>query len=205
MCDEIIRDKLNIKWAATTRVDTLEEDTIRKMKEAGCYLLGLGIESGSQEILDNAKKKQTIGDIEKAVAMCKRVKLQTMGHFIFGLPGETKETAQKTIDFMLGLGLDFMQAYSAVPYPKTEFGKMALEKGWVSADKWSQYDFGGNSIVNTDTMTAEDTTYFRQKAFRSFYFRPFYVFRKVFRNFSLLSLMRLSRFFEWMNLGRKRI
>lgn len=200
LCDELIKNQLNINWAATTRTDTLDEETLRKMKEAGCYLLGLGIESGNQEILDNAKKKQTIEGIRKAVEMCKRVQLQTMGHFIFGLPGETKETAQKTIDFMLDLGLDFMQAYCAVPYPKTEFGNLAREKGWVCGTTWSEYDFGGDSIVNADTISAKDTTYYRQKAFRSFYFRPTYIVKKVIKNFSFLQILRLSKFFEWINI-----
>ena len=199
LCDALLENQLNIRWAATTRVDTLDEETLRKMKEAGCYLLGLGIESGNQEILDAAKKKQTIEGIKKAVAMCKRVKLQTMGHFIFGLPGETRQTAQKTIDFMLGLGLDYMQAYCAVPYPKTEFGKIALEKGWVSTFEWAKYDFGGDSIVDTDLISAKDTTYYRKKAFRSFYFRPVYVVRKVITNFSFKQLFKLSRFLEWMD------
>jgi len=199
LCDAIIKNQLNIRWAATTRVDTLDETTLVKMKAAGCYLLGLGIESGNQEILDTAKKRQTLDDIQKAVAMCKRVKLQTMGHLIFGLPGETRQTAQTTIDFMLSLGLDYVQAYCAVPYPKTEFGTMARDKGWVVADRWSQYDFGGDSIVAMDTMTQQETTYFRKKAFRSFYFRPTYILKKVIQEFSLKQLFRLFRFFEWMN------
>jgi anaerobic magnesium-protoporphyrin IX monomethyl ester cyclase len=200
LCDALLEEQINIRWAATTRVDTLDEETLRKMKDAGCYLLGLGIESGNQEILDAAKKKQTIEGIKQAVELCKKVKLQTMGHFIFGLPGETRQTAQKTIDFMLGLGLDYMQAYCAVPYPKTEFGRIALEKGWVSTLDWVKYDFGGDSIVNTDTMSAKETTYYRKKAFRSFYFRPMYAFKKVITNVSFQQIFKLSRFLEWMGL-----
>jgi anaerobic magnesium-protoporphyrin IX monomethyl ester cyclase len=128
------------------------------------------------------------------------VKLQTMGHFIFGLPGETRQTAQRTIDFMLSLGLDYMQAYCAVPYPKTEFGKIALERGWVSTFEWAKYDFGGDSIVNTDKISAEETTYYRKKAFRSFYFRPMYAVKKVITNVSIKQIFKLSRFLEWMGL-----
>ena len=200
LCEALQENRLNIRWAATTRIDTLDEETLRMMKQAGCYLLGLGIESGSQDILDAARKKQTIAGIRNAVEMCKRVQLQTMGHFIFGLPGETPQTAQATIDFMLGLGLDYMQAYCAVPYPKTEFGKLALDNGWVSTFEWSKYDFGGDSIVDTETMSAKQTTYYRQKAFRSFYFRPVYIAKKVIANVSFKQIFKLSRFFEWMNL-----
>jgi radical SAM superfamily enzyme YgiQ (UPF0313 family) len=129
LCQAILDNGFSFKWAATTRVGLLEEDLLRLMKQAGCYLLGLGIESGVQEILDGAKKKQTLEDIRRAVALCKKAGIKTMGHFIFGLPGETRETAEQTIKFMLSLDLDYMQSYCAVPYPKTEFGNLAKEKG----------------------------------------------------------------------------
>lgn len=202
LCDAFEANNLDIKWAATTRVDAINEKSLMKMKQSGCYLIGLGIESGNQGVLDNAKKGQTIEDIRRAVALSKKVGIKTMGHFIFGLPGETRQTAQETIDFMLGLGLDFIQSYCAVPYPKTEFGELAKKNGWVSVTKWSRYDFGGDSIVNTDTMTAKDTTYYRDKAFRSFYLRPLFLIRKFFGDFSIFQLFRLSRFFEWMHISK---
>lgn len=204
LCNEIIKKGLNIKWAATTRVDTINEEVISKMKEAGCYLIGLGIESGDQKILDTAQKGQTIKDIKKAVVVCKKFKIKTMGHFIFGLPGETKKTANKTIKFMCKLGLDFMQAYCAVPYPKTEFGKMAKEKDWINAKQWSMYDFGGDSIVSTETISAKDITHFRQKAFRRFYYRPLFILKKFFNDISIHQLIKISIFFDWI-IRNKRI
>jgi len=200
-CDELKKNNLNIKWAATTRVDTLDEATLRKMKDSGCYLLGLGIESGCQEILDNAKKKQTIEGIREAVALCKKVKLQTMGHFIFGLPGETKETAEKTIDFMVDLGIDFMQAYCAVPYPKTELGELAFKEGWVTETRWSKYDFGGDCIINNGSLTAQEVTAFREKAFRRFYFRPTFIVKKFFTNISIRQIFQITKFVDWIKSG----
>jgi len=199
LCKAFRDNELAIRWAATTRVDTLDESTLRLMKDSGCYLLGLGIESSSQTILDNAKKRQSIDDIRRAVALCKKVGLQTMGHFIFGLPGETRQTAQATINFMLELGLDFVQAYCAVPYPKTEFGDMARARGWVKESDWSKYDFGGDSIVRTEQLTPEEVTCFRKKAFRAFYYRPLFIIKKFFKNISIFQLLRITRFSEWMN------
>jgi radical SAM superfamily enzyme YgiQ (UPF0313 family) len=198
VCQAIEEAGLKIQWAATTRVTSVQEDVLRAMKRAGCYLLGLGVESGSQTILDNAKKRQTTEDVRRAVACCKKVGIQTMGHFIFGLPGESKETAEQTIRFMLDLDLDYMQCYCAVPYPKTELGELAKAKGWVRADRWSQYDFGGDSIMNTDQLTCEEVTLFRKKAFRRFYFRPLYVFRQMFRHLSMAQWLRMLKFVDWM-------
>ncbi len=202
LCNAMIENKFDFQWAATTRVGLLDEELLRKMKAAGCYLLGLGIESGVQEILDNAKKKQTLEDIRRAVALCKKVGIRTMGHFIFGLPGETRETAEKTIQFLLGLDLDYMQSYCAVPYPKTEFGAMAKEKGWIRTVPWSQYDFGGTSIVDMGTLTPEDVTYFRERAFKKFYYRPLYLIKKI-REFSFRQLFTLSKFTRWMRSKKK--
>jgi radical SAM superfamily enzyme YgiQ (UPF0313 family) len=197
LCDEILKNNLSINWAATTRVDRLDEEMAKAMKKAGCYLLGLGIESGVQAILENAKKKQTIADIRRTVDLCKKVGIKTMGHFIFGLPGETKETANKTIRFMTKLGLNYMQCYCAVPYPKTELGELAKKHNWVRAEKWSQYDFGGDSILHTGTMTPKDISYFRRKAFRHFYFRPLFIL-KTLRETKIRRLFNLLKFAKWI-------
>ncbi len=204
ICEAMMKNNLSTRWAATTRVGLLDEVLLGAMKKAGCYLLGLGVESASQEILNNVKKKQTVEEIKRAVALCKKAGIQTMGHFIFGLPGETEETAENTIRFMKRLGLDYMQSYCAVPYPKTEFGELAKEKGWIGVNRWSQYDFGGTSIVNIGTISPERVTHFREKAFRSFYFRPFYLLRKIFGQLSISQWFRLLNFKDWMNSRKER-
>lgn len=198
LCDAISKNNLSISWAATTRVDRLDEEIVTAMKNAGCYLLGLGIESGVQSILDTAKKKQNTADIKRAVKLCKKTGLKTMGHFIFGLPGETRETANQTIKFMSKLGLNYMQCYCAVPYPKTELGNLAKKNNWVRAEKWSQYDFGGESILHTDTMTPEDVSYFRRKAFRRFYFNPLFILRTI-KETKIRRIFSLFKFAKWMN------
>ena len=199
-CQALIDRQWNIRWAATTRVTAVDAETLALMRRAGCYLIGLGVESGSQAILNNAKKGQTLEDTRRAVRLAREAKIQTMGHFIFGLPGETVDTAEETIRFMLGLGLDYMQCYCAVPYPKTELGDLARAQGWIRAEKWSQYDFGGNSILQTDTLNPEQVDYFRSKAFRRFYFRPGYIARKLFRDLSIRQMVRMAGFGDWMNL-----
>lgn len=199
-CQAVIDKGWNIRWAATTRVTAVDAETLALMKRAGCYLIGLGIESGSQSILDAAKKNQKLEDVRRAVKLARQAKIQTMGHFIFGLPGETRETAEQTIGFMLDLDLDYMQCYCAVPYPKTELGDLARAQGWIRSEKWSNYDFGGNSILETSTMKPADVDYFRRKAFRRFYFRPSYIARKIFRDLSVRQVLRMASFGDWMNL-----
>ena len=200
LCHALLDKRWDIHWAATTRVTAIDAETLALMRRAGCYLIGLGIESGNQCILDAARKKQTLEDTRTAVKLAKQAKIQTMGHFIFGLPGETKETAEQTIRFMLDLDLDYMQCYCAVPYPKTELGEMAKAQSWIVAEKWADYDFGGNSILRTEALSPEDVDHFRRKAFRRFYFRPGYVARKIYHDLSLRQTLRMAGFGDWMNL-----
>ena len=198
LCDEIIKRDIDIFWAATTRADLLDEKMLRKMKEAGCELLGLGIESCSQKILDNLRKDETVDQIKEAVELCKKVGMPTMGHFIFGLPGETEETAQETIKYIGKLGLDYMQCYCAVPYPKTPLWKMAEEKGWLITKRWSNYDFGGRSVMDIGGVSPDDIDRYRRVAFRKFYLRPKFILQQIRMITSFRQLIQAANFMKWM-------
>ncbi len=199
LCEGLGKWRGDIAWAATTRADKVDAELVRAMKQAGCFLLGLGIESASQEILDRARKAERVEDMRRAVALCREAGLQTMGHFIFGLPGETPETAEATVRFAVGLGLDYLQCYAAVPYPKTELGALAEKNGWIRAKAWKEYDFGGPSILDIGTIRPEDVDRFRTRLFRKFYLRPAYLIR---RGTELLrhprQLAQAAGFLRWM-------
>ena len=203
LCDEIITRGLPISWAATTRADMVNEEILRKMKRAGCELLGLGIESCSQKILDLSQKNETVAQIEHAVALCKKVGVPSMGHFIFGLPGETEETAQETISYIRRLGTDYMQCYCAVPYPKTPLGEMAKEKGWLVAERWSDYDFGGRSVMDIGTVHPDDIDRFRRTAFWKFYLRPGFILKQLRVITSFRQFMQAVRFMRWTKTKRR--
>jgi radical SAM superfamily enzyme YgiQ (UPF0313 family) len=199
LCDEIIKRDFKILWATTTRADLVDEQILNKMRSAGCELLGLGIESCSQNILDKSQKQETVEKIKKAVDCCKKVGIQTIGHFIFGLPGETEESAQRTISYAPKIGLNYMQCYCAVPYPKTPMGEMAREKGWiVQGKKWSDYDFGGRSIMDIGTVSPDDITRFRKTAFKKFYLRPKMILNQLKMITSFKQLMQAADFLKWM-------
>lgn len=197
VCDAIIRSGLKISWVTTTRVDLLDRELLEKMKEANCEMLGLGIESSSQEILDNVKKKCKIKDIKRAVKLCKKVGIRSMGHFIYGLPGETAETAKQTMKFAKKLDLDFMQTYCAIPYPKTELGELARKKNWVKSSSWSDYDLT-KSIMATDALTPEEVDQFRDRSLRSFYLRPLVVYKQLKVITSFRHFLKSLNFLDWI-------
>jgi anaerobic magnesium-protoporphyrin IX monomethyl ester cyclase len=203
LCEEIISRGLDISWATTTRADQVNEEILTRMKDAGCVLLGLGMESCSQKILDNSQKHETVDQIKKAVELCKKVGMPTMGHFIFGLPGETEETAQETIKYITTSGIDYMQCYCAVPYPKTPLGEMAKEKGWLVAKRWSDYDFGGRSVMDMGTVSPDDIDRYRNTAFRKFYMRPRFILKQLKMITSIRQLMQAVHFTKWMKTKSK--
>jgi len=100
-CEKLIKKNINIHWACETRVDTLyNEELIRLISAAGCRAVYLGVESGSQKILDMLNKKITVEQIETAINLCKKYNIRTYCSLITGVPGETYEDYLLTIRLM---------------------------------------------------------------------------------------------------------
>jgi len=178
VCDEILKRGLKIKWVTNSRVDTIDEEFLRKMKQAGCWMLGFGVESGDQTILNNIRKGITLEKVRSAIGLTKKVGIQTTLHFILGLPGETKGTMEKTIRFAKELDPEFVQFYCAIPYPGTDFGKYAKEQGWVLDAPWEKYE-QLYSILDRPGLSHEDIMKARSRAYREFFMRPSKVLQHI--------------------------
>ena len=200
ICDEIIKRKIRITWSTTTRVDTVNKVLLDKMKKAGCILLGLGIESYDQEVLDNSRKRISIAQIDNAVSMIRKTGINSMGHFVFGLPGDTPEKAGKTLKFALK-NVDFAQFYCAIPYPGTELGRIAAEKNWITDYDYENLDLT-RSVMKNETMSSEEIRKIRDRAYRRFYFRPKMFLQTIREVKSLKSFFSLLNFIEWIKPGR---
>ena len=161
ICREIIKENLNIRWMCNSRVDSVTPGLLEEMKEAGCWLLSFGIESASQEILKKCKKEIALQQSRRAVEMARDVGIKTIGHFIFGLPGETKKTIERTIDFSLNLGLDFAEYYIATPFPGSKL--FDINCAGAGTD-WSKFEYS-HAIFRRDLEKERKRAYFK------FYFR----------------------------------
>jgi radical SAM superfamily enzyme YgiQ (UPF0313 family) len=143
--DIMIRRGLHrkIKWYVQTHVNTVDEPILKKMKEAGCYSVGFGIESGNPEILEKTKKGISLQKAVRAVELAKKVGLVTEGYFIIGHPNETPKTIKDTINFAARLNPHLAVFGIMVPYPGTEVYEMA-QKGLggyrVLSSNWSDYN-----------------------------------------------------------------
>lgn len=171
-------------WSTETRTDLLTRDLVRAMKDAGCRRIMFGIESGAQQTLNNVNKKLDVNAAEKAIEYCREAGLQTVGFFILGLPGETEQAAQQTIDLALSLPLDFAKFNITVPYPGSALFNRAVEKGQLRHRRWEDYSCyveqpESLSLLLAD-MPAETLIRLQRESIRKFYLRPSMIARHLF-------------------------
>jgi|SRR3989344_3918016 len=179
ICQEIIDRRIKIPWTCMGRVDTVNEEMLKIMKKAGCYMIRFGVESSSQEILNRIKKGTTIEKIIKAFDMTKKAEIETHASYTLGLPGETKETMDKTIKFSVKLNSDYAQFGIAMPYPGTELYQEAEKNGWLRTHNWREFEASENSVLEYPDLKAKDIIEAHKKAYREFYFRPGYVLKRI--------------------------
>ena len=132
LCRAICESGLRISWTCNSRVDTIDEETLRLMKEAGLWMVSYGLESGSDAILAASGKGITVAQSREAVELAHRLGIRVAGHFMFGLPGETEETMAETLALALALPIDIAQFYVASPFPGTALYDEARGKGWLA-------------------------------------------------------------------------
>lgn len=197
LCRLIRESGLNIKWFCNSRVNTIDEEMAREMKSTGCWLISLGIESGNQEVLNRVKKGITLEQAKKTVHMLNRVGIETTAYFIFGLPGETKETIKDTIRFAKECNPTYARFFTAVPYPGTEFYNLMLKEKRIKSFDWSRYDQANCDVYEFENLSKEDIIRSEKMAFISFYVRPKY-FIKLLKDPKNTIVSGVSFFKEWI-------
>lgn len=169
---------LNMTWSCTSRVTT-DYDTLKAMKEAGCRLLIVGYESGDPQILKNIKKGATIDMAERFTANCRKLGLLIHGDFIVGLPGESRESIRKTIDFAKKLDNETIQVSIAHPYPGTEFYDYAKKNDLISIG--SMTDEVGHQLpkVIYPGLDEAELVEWVERFYGEYYFRTRVIWRVV--------------------------
>ncbi len=193
VCKEIIKRKLNINWCSNSRVNTLDEERIKWMKKSGCWMLGLGIESGNREILKKMKKGITLEQTEKAVRLCKKYKIKIFAFFVIGYPYDDEKTINDTIKFAKKLNCDFTEFNTCYPYPGTEVYEIGLNKLFKEKDLFekNQYEAG----IPTFNLNSQQVTRLRDKAEKSFILRPSYILR------TLRNIKSFKEFLNYLDFG----
>jgi len=179
LIDKGINEK--IKWYANVRVN-LDLQTMKLMKEAGCRLVIPGYESGVQQLLDNAKKGITLEQSREFAKNAKKAGLLVHGCFIIGLPGETRETAMKTIEFAKKLDPDDAQFFPLIVYPGTEAYEWAEKNKYLTTtnfSRWNTKEGWHKSLVSTPQLTKDEIIELCNKARVEFYLRPKFILKTI--------------------------
>ena len=174
LCRLIIESGLKISFCVNTRADTLNLETLKMMKKAGCTLVSIGIESGSQEILDKIGKRITLEQIENAVSMLKKVGIQIYAYYVIGLPWETKETIEKTFKFAKKLNTEFASFYTATALVGTKYYEYAKKNrlGEINYEKPYIYP-----STKSYSLTSQEIYEYNKKLNREYYLRPSYILK----------------------------
>jgi len=169
---------LKFTWSCTSRVTT-DYETLKAMKEAGCRLLIVGYETGDPQILKNIKKGATIEMAERFTRDCKKLGILVHGDFIVGLPGETRESLRRTVDFAKRLDCETIQVSIAHPYPGTEFYRYCEENGLITIDGMT--DESGHQLpdIRYPGLDRAELVDWVERFYGEYFFRPRVVWRIV--------------------------
>jgi anaerobic magnesium-protoporphyrin IX monomethyl ester cyclase len=159
-----------------SRINTVDYETIKFMKDQGCWHISFGIESGDEDILRLIKKNISLEETKKVVGWCRQLGIKTKGFFIIGHPGETLATIDKTIRMALSLPLDDVVVTLNTPFPGTNQYQTASDYGKMGICDWSRFNMWNPVFVphglNENVLIAKHKEFYRR-----FYLRPRVIWR----------------------------
>jgi len=179
ICELLIKEKLNIIWACSARVDTVNKELLLLMKQAGCARIGYGIESGSPKMLRLMNKHAKIKQMREAIKCTHEAGIISYIYLVYGVPGETEEDIKMTRQLLMELKPDFVNQSVAIPYHGTELRHIALERGLIKNDRWENYAFPYGAVIE---YPGSDKMFKLQgDILKTFYTSPFF-FSRVLKN-----------------------
>ncbi len=192
ICELIIRNNLKFPWtlAAGLRVDCLDAEFLKLAKKAGLYQVAFGFESGDQAALDSVNKKITIAQSLKAMEYVKQAKIESVGFFMLGLPSDTEESLQRTIDFALKLSPTYAKAALTIPFPGTELFADYQSKDLIKSREWGLYNLhSAADIYRHPHLEIETIKKYYNRFYNAFYLRPGYLMASLLRSIWQLSII----------------
>ena len=184
ICELLVEKGLHkrFKWLCNARVN-LDLETMKAMKKAGCHLIIPGIESGSQQILNNIRKGTTLKQIEDYIAHAHQSGLMVHACYMVGNNGETRESMEETLKLALRLNTDTAQFYPLLPFPGTEAYFWAKKNGYIKGGyaDYLKEDGTINCVLELPELSSEELVKFCDDARRKYYLRPRYIAYRIWR------------------------
>lgn len=181
ICKRIIEEKIDITWSCNCRVDTLDEELLLLMKQAGCHTIQFGIESGSQTVLDEHSKRYQVGTAQKTIALCNKVGIRAFGNFILGLPGDTEENMRGIGKYARNIGCTNAVFSTLVPDFGTALRNKVIQEGKIddSLTTFSSTDKIFKKQLNG--VSQEKLLSIRRKVMIDFYLHPSFFYKNFIR------------------------
>ena len=183
LCDLMIERRHNFRWSVRTRVDCVDEVALERLRKAGCYKLHMGVESGSEEILRRMNKGITLEQVRRTFKLASDAGIETVGYFMFGYPGDTLASIEKTRRLSLELRLSWADFSITTPAPRTELNDEFERSGYIDGDFWRRYTLGEpiNRLPYFTTPEFDEETLeaILNDAFTKFYLRPSVILKKA--------------------------
>lgn len=178
-CQRLRQRKNKLVWTCNGRVDHLDDEVLAEMKASGCKMIRLGVESGSQDVLDKIKKGLTLRQIDEGFRRVKKHGIQALGGFMFGFPFDSRKSVEETIAFAKKLSPDQVQFSINMCYPGTSLYEYAQKNDLLLAESFKEFDMTCGPVVKTLDMEREELEHILARAYREFYFRPQFVLQTL--------------------------
>ncbi len=192
LCEGMRQRRIGLSWSCFARIDTVPDEVLEELRSAGCHTLLLGLESGSDRVLESMQKRQRTADVRRAIASIRDHGLRAGGFFVLGYPGETDAEIEATIRFACELDLAFASFQLVVPFDGTPMGESLRQEGIIESSV-AGYDDSERPFSAEPSRSVEQLLALRDRAYRRFYLRPRYVFRRASDVRSLSEFRALAR------------
>ncbi|MEW6516286.1 MAG: B12-binding domain-containing radical SAM protein [candidate division FCPU426 bacterium] len=180
LCEMLGRRPFRFHWSCFSRADVLDAELLAAMARAGCHTIIFGVESGSEQTLQQYHKNIPLGRIRETLAACRASGIRAAATFMLGLPGETEAQARETIRLALELPLDYVAFNVAIPRANTGLRAQAISQGLIQPSVRTMDQSGLQGAMATRELPAERILALRREAVRRFYLRPGYLARRLF-------------------------
>ncbi|MFH2136989.1 MAG: radical SAM protein [Candidatus Omnitrophota bacterium] len=199
ICEEILKRELDIVWrcAVGVRVNSLDAELLELMKKSGCYQLSLGIETTSDDVLNRSRKSLSFSTTKEKLSLIEKFGFETVGFFVFGLPGETTQSIKDTISFVRNSNIDLPVFSKFVPFPGTKCFKEKFKGKMLNDINWNQFFVYGSQESSFCSVRAKDLDWFCFYAYFLTYTNPFRLFKLIKKLVSSKNV-RYNKFFKFI-------
>jgi anaerobic magnesium-protoporphyrin IX monomethyl ester cyclase len=168
ICREIRDRDLRVVWSCMGRTDTVDDEMLADMFNAGCRKIKFGVETGSKRIMATIQKGLDLDKVATAFQIARSVGMEVHGTFMIGLPGETRDTVRETVELACSIPMDSVQFSIATPFPGTDFYEQCRQNRWLVTEEWENYDGNFGSVVSYPQLSKveiEELHYFANQEY----------------------------------------